>query len=148
MQHYRVELVKDREVSYPTTVIGGPLDAVEALTGYLSAAAAEKVVVAYLNGSNCVVGVETISMGTMGQCTMSPPEVFRGAILARARAIILAHNHPSGDCTPSADDEQMTKALVLAGEVVGIPVLDHIVVADGACYSIRGDDKFICGAAA
>ena len=137
VQHYRVELVRDRNVEYPCEAIDGPLAAVRALSSYLSSAVAEKFVVAYLNGANHVLGVETVSMGTMGEAIMSPAEVFRGAILARARGIIVAHNHPSGDCSASDEDEKLTLALVAAGEIVGIPILDHIIVTDTTCCSIR-----------
>ena len=59
---------------------------------------------------------------------MHPREVFRPGILAQAAAIILAHNHPSSDCTPSAEDIRITRQLVQAGQVIGIKVLDHVIV--------------------
>lgn len=70
----------------------------------------------------------TVSVGSVDHTFMSPREVFRDALLANASAIVLAHNHPSGDPEPSRDDELVTRRLTRAGEVVGVEVLDHLVV--------------------
>jgi DNA repair protein RadC len=72
--------------------------------------------------------VATISVGSIDHTFMAPREVFRDALLANASAVVLAHNHPSGDPEPSRDDELVTRRLVRAGELVGVEVLDHLVV--------------------
>ena len=63
--------------------------------------------------------------------------MFRAAILANAAGIVAGHNHPSGDPTPSPDDIALTRRLVTAGEVLGVPLLDHIIVGDGRYYSFK-----------
>lgn len=77
-----------------------------------------------------LLGVATVSVGSVDHTFMGPREVFREALLAGASAIFLAHNHPSGDATPSADDRQVTRRLAQAGSCVGVELLDHLVVGD------------------
>jgi DNA repair protein RadC len=76
-----------------------------------------------------------VSTGSLDSTVAHPREVFREAIAGRAAAIVLFHNHPSGDPRPSADDVALTARLVDAGQVVGIDVLDHLVLADQRYYS-------------
>lgn len=66
-----------------------------------------------------------------------PREVFKGALLSSAASVILLHNHPSGDPDPSAEDREVTRKLVEAGRLLGVPVLDHVIVGVGAFYSFR-----------
>lgn len=80
-------------------------------------------------------GPVAVSKGILQASLTSPREVFRGAILAGAAAVILAHNHPSGDPTPSADDRLVTEQLVAAGRLLDIPVHDHIVIGNGRYVS-------------
>ena len=86
-----------------------------------------------------LVGFETIAVGGMSGVEVHPREVFRGAMLAGAFAIVVAHNHPSGDPSPSAEDRALTQRLHRAGEIVGIPVYDHIIVGGGGMYSFAQD---------
>ena len=83
-----------------------------------------------MNTKNRVVGVFEISHGTVNASLVTPREVFQKALLANAVSIILMHNHPSGDCSPSREDIEVTKRLVEAGKIVGVEVLDHIIVGD------------------
>jgi len=76
-----------------------------------------------------VRAIEEVSRGTLNSSLVHPREVFRSAILAGAAGIIVVHNHPSGDPTPSADDRSVTRQLLDAGRVVDIPVYDHVVLA-------------------
>jgi DNA repair protein RadC len=84
-----------------------------------------------------VVGTHQISVGTLDRSLVHPREVFRPAIRDAAKSILLVHNHPSGDPTPSEDDLVLTKRLEEAGSILGIHLLDHIVVARGGESSIR-----------
>jgi DNA repair protein RadC len=79
-----------------------------------------------------------ISVGTLMGTLVQPREVFRGAIREGAASIVAVHNHPSGDPTPSVEDVEVTHRLAAAGEILGIPLLDHIVVGDG-CYISLAD---------
>ena len=90
-----------------------------------------------LNTRHQVVRVATVSVGGLSSAQVHPREVFKEAIRYGAAAIILVHNHPSGDPTPSHDDKQITEQLSAAGTLIGIPVLDHIVIGDGQYTSLR-----------
>lgn len=86
-----------------------------------------------LNTQHAVTREIAVTIGTLDTSVVHPREVFRAAILESAAAVILVHNHPSGDPTPSPEDEAVTRRLVSAGRTVGIEVLDHVVIGDG-CY--------------
>lgn len=97
--------------------------------------------VLYLNNRNRVAGKTEICHGTGNMCVVHPRDVFREAVTRNASGIIVAHNHPSGNALPSEEDIALTERLVAAGKVVGVPVLDHVVVSEMGCYSIRSDGK-------
>ena len=86
---------------------------------------------------NELIGVETVSIGSITACHSTPREVFKSAILANAVSVILCHNHPSGDLTPSREDISVTKKLVEAGELLGIKVLNHLIVTHMGFKSLR-----------
>lgn len=90
-----------------------------------------------MNTKNRIVGVFEISHGSVNASIVTPREVFQKALLANAVSIILMHNHPSGDCTPSREDIEITKRLVETGNIVGVEVLDHIIVGD-SYVSLKG----------
>jgi DNA repair protein RadC len=90
-----------------------------------------------LNTKHHVLAIPTISIGSLSAAIVHPREVFREAIRSSAAAIILAHNHPSGDPTPSAEDTQLTKRLVEIGKLMDITVLDHIIIGDGRYLSMK-----------
>jgi len=93
-----------------------------------------------LNGKNKVIGVNMVSMGSLTSSIVHPREVFKPAILVNAAGVILVHNHPSGDPTPSREDKGLTKRLKDAGGILSINVLDHIIIG-GNCYSsLEGGD--------
>ena len=97
----------------------------------------EHFYVVLLNTKHYVVGVDLISIGTLNGSMVHPREVFRAAIRRGAAALILVHNHPSGDPTPSPDDVQVTRRLVEAGHLMGIDVLDHVIIGDYRYTSLR-----------
>ena len=88
-----------------------------------------------LDTKHRLLQIRLVSTGSLDSTMAHPREVFREAIAARAAAIVLFHNHPSGDPHPSADDVAVTAQLVEAGQVVGIDVLDHLILADQRYYS-------------
>jgi DNA repair protein RadC len=83
------------------------------------------------------IAFHEVSRGTLDSTLVHPREVFKAALLANAAAIIVSHNHPSGDPSPTIDDAAVTTRLVAAGEILGIGVLDHIVVGDGRYFSFK-----------
>ncbi len=104
----------------------------------------EHFAVLLLNAKNCILGMQEVSVGSLSAAIVHPREVFRAAIDYAAAAIILLHNHPSGDPTPSREDIAVTERLIKAGELMEIPVLDHVVLGDNAFNSMRekGDVKW------
>jgi len=90
-----------------------------------------------LNSRNQVMGKEVVSVGSLDASIVHPREIFKNCIKKSAASIVLVHNHPSGDPTPSDDDLEITKRLVEAGKLLGIHVLDHVVVARASFVSMR-----------
>jgi DNA repair protein RadC len=90
-----------------------------------------------LSTKHRVIGYHEVSRGTLDATLVHPREVFKAALLANAAAIIVAHNHPSGDPTPSSDDAARTARLAAAGEMLGVPLLDHIVIGDARYFSFK-----------
>lgn len=89
-----------------------------------------------LNTKNEVIRIHTVSIGSLNASVVHPRECFRPAIAAQANSIILVHNHPSGDVEPSKEDENLTRRLVAAGDVIGIKVLDHVIIAGNKHVSL------------
>lgn len=90
-----------------------------------------------LSTKHRVIAYHEVSRGTLDSTLVHPREVFKAALLANAAAIVVSHNHPSGDPSPTIDDLEVTTRLVAAGEVLGIAVLDHIVIGDGRYFSFK-----------
>ena len=97
----------------------------------------ETFIVCLLNAKNLAFRIILASMGTLTASLVHPREVFRSAIKYSAASIILAHNHPSGDPTPSREDIEITERLTDGGKLLGIDMLDHIVVGNGRFESLR-----------
>jgi len=97
----------------------------------------ENFVILLLDSRNCLLKTETIFVGTLNETVVHPREIFQKAIKESAAAIIIAHNHPSGDPTPSLEDIKMTKALVKAGKILDMPVIDHIVLGGHTYFSMK-----------
>lgn len=114
---------------------GCPQDAASFLMPRLRYAAKEQFVVILLNGKNKVIGTEVISEGTLSNSLVHPREVYAPALLQHAAAIMVAHNHPSGDPAPSDEDREITKMLERSGKVLNIPLIDHLIIGDGTYYS-------------
>lgn len=100
----------------------------------------EHFVLVSFDTRNKVIGIDTISVGTLNASLVHPRELFSIAIRRHAASVIIAHNHPSGDPDPSDEDIKVTKKLVEAGKLMGIVVLDHIVVSDTAFYSFSEEN--------
>jgi len=95
----------------------------------------EVFITLHLDGKNRIVCFDRVSVGSLNQSIVHPREVFKTALLSSAAALILVHNHPSGDPTPSPEDRAITKRLCEVGDLIGIRVLDHIIVGDGEYLS-------------
>jgi len=91
----------------------------------------------YLNSHNHIIRDEVISIGTINANMIHPREVFRPAIECNAAAVVLAHNHPSGEVTPSAEDIEVTHQLIQAGKILGISLLDHVIITKDTFTSVN-----------
>jgi len=89
----------------------------------------------HLDGKNRIVCLDRVSVGSLNQSIVHAREVLKAALLSSAAAILLVHNHPSGDPQPSSEDLNITRRLKEAGELIGIPVLDHIIIGEGQYVS-------------
>jgi DNA repair protein RadC len=98
----------------------------------------EHFVALHLDSKNRLSCMDVVSTGSLSASIVHPREVFKTALLSSAAAVILLHNHPSGDPTPSREDLELTGRLREAGELLGIRVLDHVIVGDG-CYVSLAD---------
>lgn len=118
-----------------------PREAAAYITPLFGARAVEHFGVLMLDIKHRLLRVRIVSTGSLEGTTVHPREVFREAALASAAAVVLFHNHPSGDPTPSNDDVVLTERLLHAGLVMGIDVVDHVIVADERYYSFREAGK-------
>lgn len=123
----RVELVREAAPLYDS-VISCSQDVYELVHDEVSRWDRERFVTLILDSKNRVIAVEEVSVGSLQASLVHPREVMKAAILANGAAFICVHNHPSGDPKPSTEDERITRRLRDAGELMGIPCLDHVVV--------------------
>ena len=135
---FDVRLVRDGRVAVDESpLIRGPEDSIPLLRAELSELACERFIALALSTKNHVVAVLPVSSGSLNASVVHPRELFQRAILANCASILLSHNHPSGDPSPSPEDIALTKKLVEAGELLDIPVVDHIVIGFPRWYSFR-----------
>lgn len=120
-----------------------PRDAFELVHDLLHGRDRETVVALYLDGRHRLLQRHEVSIGTATASLIHPREVFGPALRSGACAVVIAHNHPSGDPEPSAEDHGVTERLLAAGELVGVPLLDHIVVGGSAFVSLRGRGAWV-----
>lgn len=128
---YRVALVKEASASLRVEKMTSPDAVALVLARYFKGVDREHFAVVMLNEKNIIIGINTVSIGTLNQSLCHPREVFKPAILCNAAGVILSHNHPSGDPQPSTEDRIMTARMKEAGELLGIKVLDHIIMGEG-----------------
>lgn len=124
-----------REGPLERTRIRGPREVYDLCAPAMRDLSQEEFRVLLLNTQHAVVREITVTRGTLDASIVHPREVFRAAITESAAAMILVHNHPSGDPTPSPEDRDVTRQLAEAGRLVGIPVLDHVILGDGRYVS-------------
>lgn len=124
-------------VSERVNRIQGPIDVYELMKPHVERETVEVFWILALDTQHNVIRERPIivTQGTLDTSVVHPREVFRCAIIAGAAALILAHNHPSGDPAPSREDRDVTDQLVSAGKIIGIPILDHVVLGHGRYVS-------------
>jgi DNA repair protein RadC len=129
---YRVQLIRDTAIPTPRAQLRQSHDVADLLWQFLNDVDREHFVVILVDRKNRLIGIHTVSVGSLTASVVHPREVFKVAILSNAAAILCGHNHPSGDPQPSREDCSLTRRLVQAGQVLGIEVLDHVIIGDGA----------------
>lgn len=128
----RYQYISERKANYSIR-ISSPADVLPLLRRYKKLQQ-EAFIVITLNGAHEVIAVRMVSIGIVNRALVHPREVFCGAITDRSTAIIAAHNHPSGNCTPSEQDKELTQRLKEAGGLLGIPLLDNVIFTKGSKY--------------
>lgn len=136
LPEYKVMLVHDGNTAAEKRTVNQPLDAADIFRAYFTGADREIFAVGLLDRKNNILGVNTVSVGGLHSSIVHPREVYKPAVIIGAASIILAHNHPSGDPTPSREDIEITKRLIEAGRIMGIDILDHIIIGD-SYYSMK-----------
>ena len=133
-------IIKESGIEYPMAdapTIRTPEDAHNQVRGAIDDAQ-EVFVVMMLNRQNALISADVVNVGCLSACLCDARSIFRTAIIKNAAAVILIHNHPSGDPTPSAEDLKMTRTLISAGKILEIRVQDHIILGTGAkFFSLR-----------
>jgi DNA repair protein RadC len=135
---YRCLMVKDRNfmrIPVGVTTADGALQSYDqvrkALHFLTDDSPTEMMVLFFLNGQNRVVGGEIVAKGGQHGCALTARDILRSALVSGASAFVVGHNHPSGDPKPSREDITMTTSLLAAAEAIGLPFLDHVIVARG-----------------
>lgn len=126
----------------PKITVKSPEDVVKSVKNQLKGKKKEHFLVLSLDTRNHLIDTHKISIGNLDSSIVHPREVFKEAISDSAASVIFAHNHPSGDPTPSEDDIKLTKRLVEVGEILGIEVLDHIIICDRDHLSMKARNLF------
>lgn len=96
-----------------------------------------------LNSKKQIIESKMIFRGTVDRCVIHPRDIFRFALLKNASSILIAHNHPSGDCYPSLEDIQITEDIFEISKLIQIPVVDHIVIATNGYYSFKDSGRLL-----
>ena len=138
--HAALHLAARSQTPSPQTCIDHPAALVEFFRARLGVQPVETFWMVGLNTRLQVMGCHLISRGSQRCTVVDPAEVFRHAISTRMSAVAVAHNHPSGDPAPSAEDRSLTKRLVRCGQLLGIPVLDHIIIAGERHWSFEENE--------
>ncbi|RYZ83043.1 MAG: hypothetical protein EOP06_20655 [Proteobacteria bacterium] len=121
----------------PVFAITGPKSVKDFVLSVLPDNSREHTVALYLNGAHEVICYSLISTGTANAAMVSPREIFQRALSVGAVSLVLSHNHPSGQVTPSQEDCQVTTKIKEAGQLLNIKLLDHVIISDSDCYSFQ-----------
>ena len=132
-----LQVVRDRQADYCSGSISSPGKAAEWMKKILGNASREQVVVCCMDGRMEPAHIDIAGVGGSTGCPCPIPEIFRTALVTNASSVMLFHNHPSGDASPSGQDIALTEKLRAAGELLQMPVKDHIILGDGEYYSFH-----------
>ena len=122
--------------------INNPKDAADFMMGKMEHLTQEKFIALFLNSKNIIIKQKTIFMGTLNSAIVHPREIYSEAVKCASNAIIVLHNHPSGDTTPSLEDIKTTDRLRECGDILGIQLLDHVIIGDHTYLSVVEEGYF------
>jgi DNA repair protein RadC len=144
IQIVSLKMVREKTLQYQYGErITSPNASAEILTKFIGDSDREVVALMSLSTKNQINSLSIVSMGSLYSSIVHPREIFKVAILSNAASIIIAHNHPSGDSTPSREDIDMTNRLKECGKLLGIELLDHIIIGDNNYTSLKESGGFI-----
>jgi len=129
--YIRIVMVKEKEFPYTAEMMNEPKKVAAFAKTILSGADREYLLVISVDVGSKPTAVETVAIGTLNGALAEPREIFKHAVLANAFGIIMVHNHTSGRCVPSDGDIRLTERIEAVGNLLGIPLLDHIIIGDG-----------------
>lgn len=133
---YKLKLVRSGWIAFPRIDLEHPQLAAHFFQKLIGQAAVEHAAVLFLDPVQQVLGSSVIGVGDLGRVNMVAREVFKGAILANAASVIVSHNHPGpASSEPSPADIRVTRRLIRAGEIIGIPLLDHIILTPSGQFT-------------
>jgi len=130
-------VVQQASLAADAPTVTGPADVIPAVQALIGDNDREHFVVLHLDSKHHVACAETVSIGTLTSSLVHPREVFKAALLSNAAAIICAHNHPSGDVTPSVEDRAVWARIKQTGELLGVPLLDFLIVSATSSWGAR-----------
>lgn len=137
-----LKLVKDKSLDYIIKSVSRPLNVVKLVKELIGEADREYVIVLNLNSKLEPNSVQICGIGSLSEAIIHPREIFKSAILSNSSSILMVHSHPSGYVEPSKEDVLITKRIRSAGELIGIPLLDHIIIGqehDFFSFAENGD---------
>jgi len=132
-----IKMVREATMLYNVRKISSPTDAAELGKRFLEDSDREQLLVCCLDTKNQPLALNVVSVGSLNLSIVHPREVFKPAILSNAASIIIFHNHPSGDPTPSKEDSNITNRLKESGKIIGIELIDHIIIGNQSFCSLK-----------
>ncbi|MFT8390233.1 MAG: DNA repair protein RadC [Sporolactobacillus sp.] len=132
-----LKTVKERSSLYSNRFIRSPEDSYQCIKSFLECKDREYFIVVTLDTKNQPTSINICHIGDLNSSIIHPREVFKTAVLSNAASILIAHNHPSGVVDPSRQDQEITKRLVSAGNIIGVQVLDHLIIGDEKYLSFK-----------
>jgi DNA repair protein RadC len=136
-------MVKEKNLQYGDSQISSPYKSFDVLKEFIGDSDREVLSVLTLDTKNKITSITAASVGSLNSSIVHPREVFKTAILGNASSIIIGHNHPSGDPTPSKEDISITLRLKECGKILGIELLDHIIIGNDNNYISLKEKGFL-----
>jgi DNA repair protein RadC len=133
----KIKLVRESSFLYGKRRVNSPVEAYELGKVLMEETDREHLLVCCLDTKNQPINLHVVSIGSLNSSIIHPREIFKAAILSNAASIILYHNHPSGDPTPSSEDLSATERIRECGKLMGIDLLDHLILGENTYYSMR-----------